>query len=957
MKMRKNKKGLFILELFLAIIISVVCSLIGMSNLLLESNELYPAATNFMGHMTKVAYISEQLMQGHIPSWFPYWYNGSTVTQYYVPLSYYLMVPIYWVTNNIMLTFKIYWAVLFTIGGLGIWAFCYRKIGRGCGLIGIVAFCLNPVLLKSAYWLGVIAQAPIFAIMPWLLLLMLSLAQKPSRPKYFGTTVLITLMILSHAMHAFMVCLNIAVVIFICVVLRKVKLRNFFIACSSIAFSGILTAFWSVVGSTQLETPGTPYLLPDSVAEITANIYWFIPGGDTYFYFPIEISTLCIIGLACHIINTLLKKKNESHEYYGLACIFLTVISAIFSFGLNLPGFKYLPFASDMVPGRILTLTSVSGAIVSAYAIYMLWNYRKMKWLFRPATLGLVIYLGYLLNPFTMVYPADDLSIYITRKDMIENKASAFDKGRYQAHDSIRSDELYFMLLNDYNVCTGWNIEGTPHNRKLYNDNLALPLSKNDYILKEIAFWNIRYIHIPDTFQSLIERIENELGFKLSEGEWRKIYISDYPSSYYLTDSRNALVISDELQGFSIHFPYFIQGWSSNLMDYTEEELLRYKLIYIIEPNIKTLSEKNEFETMVSNLVNKGVVVMIEPKQNYIFDLFGVTTNEEVYGDTVNLSPALDDPYGLPYTYIENNNYLTRIRALYFLDEVYASIRVPNSNVEMDIIGAKNIGNGKVIFIGGHLSQYLDAVYARNLGLASYSDMIKENSDRVEEMYKSIFTYYGINMDYMPEIFDSVTEHHWDYNGGSFTYESDMQQDVIVSVTYTPRWTATVDGKEIPVGQMEHLITLTLPAGRHTVELKYGITVYGLVGYIISAVGVVLFLVLMLAWNGIVRLYDRMSFALGDYLQIYDAPADKYNEGMFKEFVSEMSAAVSEIMDEILPDEEAEETAREEADEVKTEEEKTDESNFEVYKTEDDISIKHRTVETDDIKIDIIVID
>ena len=162
--MRKNKKGLFILELFLAIIISVVCSLIGMSNLLLESNELYPAATDFMGHMTRLL-ISEQLMQGHIPSWFPYWYNGSTVTQYYVPLSYYLMVPIYWVTNNIMLTFKIYWAVLFTIGGLGIWAFCYRKIGRGCGLIGIVAFCLNRFSLNQHTGWGY-CSSPIFAIMP-----------------------------------------------------------------------------------------------------------------------------------------------------------------------------------------------------------------------------------------------------------------------------------------------------------------------------------------------------------------------------------------------------------------------------------------------------------------------------------------------------------------------------------------------------------------------------------------------------------------------------------------------------------------------------------------------------------------------------------------------------------------------------------------------------------------------
>ncbi|TAH65380.1 MAG: hypothetical protein EWM47_11290, partial [Anaerolineaceae bacterium] len=251
--MPKKKYGLFILELILAIIITIICSLIGMSNLLWESNQLYPAATDAMGHMTKVVYMSEQILQGHLPSWFPYWYNGATTTQYYVPLSYYLMIPIYWATNNIMLTFKIFSAGAIAIGGLGVWTFSYRKIGRWCGLIGILAFSLQPILLQSSYREGVIAQGPIYAIMPWLLLVVLSLAKKPTKAKYIGTTLLTTLMILSHAMHAFMVCLTIIFALLFFVLLKKVRIRDFLLAMSCIAFSGIVTAFWSLVGATQLE--------------------------------------------------------------------------------------------------------------------------------------------------------------------------------------------------------------------------------------------------------------------------------------------------------------------------------------------------------------------------------------------------------------------------------------------------------------------------------------------------------------------------------------------------------------------------------------------------------------------------------------------------------------------------------------------------------------------------------
>ena len=944
--MKKRKIGLFVLELILAIIIAVACSLIGMSNLLFESNQLYPGATDIMGHMTKVVYISEQLLKGQLPSWFPYWYNGSSVIQYHAPFSYYLMVPIYWAVNNIMLTFKIYWAVLLAIGGFGVWTFCYRKIGRGCGLLGIIAFCLQPILLQFSYREGVIALGPIYAIMPWLLLVILSLVKKPTRSKYFGTTLLITCMILSHAMHAFMIFLAIVMALLIFILIKRIRIRDFFTAVSCIVFSGILTAVWSLALVTQLENSGISY--NEAVAYTTANIRWFIPDGGTFFYFSVEVSVLCLIGLICYIINKLIRRNNGNHEYYGLACIILTIITAVFSFVPNLPGFKYMPFASSIVTGKTLILTAVSGAVLCAYSVYMLWNFPKVKLLLRPITIGMAIYVGYALNPFEMTFPTTDISSFNTMTEMTDNKADAFDKGRYQWLDSQSSDETYYAYLYNYNICNGWNIEGTLQNKKLNNHDIALSFKNHEYMMKEIAFWNIRYLLMSDKYQELTQQLENEMNFRKSEGdrEGLSLYVSDMPSSYYLTDSRNALVIGEEMQGFSVFFPYFVQGKSADLLDYTDDELLKFELIYIMEPKINTITKKNNFEAKVTDLVNKGVTVIIEPLLDNVFELFGVRVHDEELTETVQIITTEDNPYEINNMLIVNNSNLAGVRALYYLDDVYVNFQVPESNVLTDVIGAKNVGAGKVIFIGAHLSRYLDVVYACNNGLAAYSDLIKENSNRVEELYSGIFSYYNVNMDYMPEVFDSVTEHHWDYDGGTFTYESEEAQEITISVTYNPRWTATLDGKEIPVGQSENLITLMLPEGQHTVELHYGMTTCGKIGYLISAIGMFLFLIKLLFWNGIMRLYDKISVALGNYLQIYSTSSYESEFDIVKDITDEMAITVEEMMKE-----------EEEYALVTVSQVTADKEDSAVTEDDSDISIQYRTIKEDDIKVDIIVID
>lgn len=872
-----NTKKLFVIELVLAIMLTIVCILIGMSNLLLASNELYPNATDLLGHMTKVMYLSEQVLQGHLASWFPYWYNGATTVQYYVPLSYITMIPLYILTDNVMLTFKLFCGIVLFIGGMGVWAFSYKKIGRFCGLVAIPAFCLQPLLLESLYREGVIAQGPIFAIMPWFLLLFLSCAEKPTKRNYIGATILGVLLILSHAMHAFMVCLSVGIVLFLLILLRKVTMKNFIITISTIVFAGILTAFWSLVGATGFENPGIPYLLPEAAAYTTANIQWFLPDAvNAFFYFSIAISVFFVISILVYIVAAIRKTNHNSHQLYILACIIITVLTCIFSFGMQIPGFRILPFASSMVPGRILTFTAVTAAITISYGVYTIWKLPKVKYLFRPIVFVMIFIMIYEMNPYKNQYAITSPANYQAMKSIANNDKPIFDKGRYMWYGTMDSSEILFSYKNGVAVSSGWNIEGTLQNQVIYNNYVALPLKQYDYIKKQIAFWNIRYLLLNNEYQDLAQSLTEEMQFDISEANRSgfTLYTSKQPSAYYLKDNRNALVISNGMQGLTISFPYLVQGKSDDLSDYTLKELLKFKLIYIVEPQITTLTQITSFENIVETLIDSGVTVMIEPTATKTFDLFDVSVKNEFFATSPGVSTTVECPYNIQDSILEDNSHLPMVRSLYGLDQEYVNFNLNHGAVQSAILGTKKVSRGEVIFVGAHLSQYLDSVYTRNNGINALSNTVLENSKMVESIYTTLFSYYNVEKDFLPKTFDSVTTQAWDYNGGTFSYDSDDEQEITLSITYAPRWSATVDGQAIEVGQRENLITLTLPAGTHKVMLHYGITLYGKIGYAITAFGLVALTLVLLFWKYIMSGLEMARIGLRGYLQFDDTSTE-----------------------------------------------------------------------------------
>ncbi len=869
----------FRIELMIALVVTGLACCAGFSNILLASNDSYVLTSDALGHMAKISYLADHIIKGELPAWFPYWYNGTALTQYYPPLSYWLMTPIYLLTENVTLSFKIYCFITLYVGGMGVWLFCRSNIGRWCGLFGIIVFCLQPFILLTLFKEGQIAQAPIIALTPWYLMAILSFGQKQNARGFLTCTVLCALMILSHPNTIFMICLYIMIALTIFLFLKKIAFHAYAYIGLSILFAGILTTFWSLVGVTELETPGVPYLYIGNFLLNTASIQWFTSNYELmtasaflFFAIPVSIGSLAAILMYTYFVS--IKMIDKTKSYYILFCIMMTLISIVLSFGHKLPFFNYLPMAENFMAGRILNLASVTAAILCSYLVYELCTQAGGKRAFAKVSIGflcisIVVSMVYFMNPYYKNYVTYDDAGYKNVYSNINLDSPSFNKGRHDlsiATYNMISGESYFPVLYDLNISEGHNIEGTPHNRAILNHNAAVDSNNYNYIAKNFAFWNVRSYFITKDFEEKMRQSILKYSFeKKGEKETHSLYVSNQPSSYFLIDRRNTLILGVGSPGVAIEFPYLVNEFRNDITDYTYEELEKYKLIYLCEPEVGTIQKKEHIEKMIEKLVNKGVTVIIEPTiGNFsIFDVSVSYVNPEH-------SPTIKE-----YNNSQINSNLDSIAfdkgvryytVLFGLDDVYYKLDQNDGRLQNDIIGTVKVGDGEVLFIGMQLSHYLKAVYSRNWGVQEDTDY-PECTEEVNALYGDIFKTYGANTSFWPDTFP-VKKADWNYKGVTFLYSSLQDQELTLSVTYTPRWRAELDGEPIMVGQRENLITLDLPAGQHEVKLSYGITKYGIAGYVISLVGLIIFILFLIFYDIIMYQFRQICTKIRKYLQL-----------------------------------------------------------------------------------------
>lgn len=872
MSQKVSDKVQFRIEFFLALLITGLACVAGFSNLLFASNELYPGAYDFTGHMAKIQYITECIQNGTIPSWYPYWYNGTAVNQYYPPFSYYFTVPIFALTKNVMLTFKMFCFIMLFIGGMGVWNFCRLYIGKWCGFFGVIAFCWQPFILQTLLDEGQIAQGPVIALTPWYLIMILEYCHKPSAKKFMGCSIICSIMILSHANTIFMLCICIMFALVLFLPLKIISFQTYCHIGLTIIFAGILTAFWSLVGVTGLENPGVPNILSEVVTLNTASLNWFID-PDSNFYFAIPISIGCVSSVLLFAYLLSINRIRIKEDFFILFCILLSGISVILSFGYHIPFFTYLPMAESFMAGRILNLTAVPAAILCAYLIFGIKNlsYGKgifLKILASSVSFALILPIVFFINPYQTSFSYRSIDNFREMISNVKQNDTHFERGRYTFIGAFDSSQTYYPILCGFNNSEGFNVEGTVHSTTFRNQIIANASENYDYIAKNLAYWNVRYLLLNSNFDIVIKGFNDDYDFQRSSTlEGANFYVSSNTSSYFFVDKRNSLILGKGSPSVGIEFPYLVQGRSDRLNDYSMKELEKYKLVYLCEPTIDTIREKNSIEEIVEKLVDEGITVIIEPEINKGLSLFDVVVSDFALEE----SPAMIKQKGSKInSSIENINVDTNMsygRALFGVEKVYYSLVQNNGSLENAVIGTKRVGKGEVLFLGKHLSQYLKAVYLRNWGAPADKAGYPECSDEVKSLFEDIFETYGVNKDFWPDAFP-IQNAKWNNKGVNFDYSAKKSQEITISVTYAPRWKATLDGKRIEVGQKENLITINLPAGKHHVKLVYGLTKYGIAGYIISVVGLLIFILFIKFYDIIVDIFRQICVKLCNFLQL-----------------------------------------------------------------------------------------
>ena len=318
-----------------------------------------------------------------------------------------------------------------------------------------------------------------------------------------------------------------------------------------------------------------------------------------------------------------------------------------------------------------------------------------------------------------------------------------------------------------------------------------------------------------------------------------------------------------------------MEGKDANLAHYDLEELEKYALVYLCEPEINNEKQGRELEEMISHLVQKGVNVIIEPTKTKNTPLFGVTTRDSRMPKEARL---VREASGEELSDVENIDFIRNkgwIRELFGLDEVYYSLVSNEGRMKNNALGVKYIEGGKVYFVGMHLSQYLKATAIRNEG---YQEGKKyPYAIPVKKLLSQLLEKMGANTDYSPGNFE-VDKVQWNEKGVSFCYENEKETEVTLSLTYTPRWHGLIDGEELKVKEKEDLVVLKLPAGKHQVALNYGVTLYGYIGYGLSGLTLLLLLLYLKNFESWNQSLGLLGSKLGAYLEFKKEGEWKKNE-------------------------------------------------------------------------------
>ena len=140
----------------------------------------------------------------------------------------------------------------------------------------------------------------------------------------------------------------------------------------------LLCSFWWMVGVTEFETPGIPYLLEEATVIYSSRLEWFLSTGiKTGIRFGFSAIICVVLGLILYKCTMGKKWTGNSTQFVISFSIYLTLFTIFFSFGQNLKILQYFLTCPPKV-------APVSKLVINWYTDFermgKLWQGKTIRW-------------------------------------------------------------------------------------------------------------------------------------------------------------------------------------------------------------------------------------------------------------------------------------------------------------------------------------------------------------------------------------------------------------------------------------------------------------------------------------------------------------------------------------------------------------------------------------------------
>ncbi len=673
---------------------------------LVSNSGVYPSGSDVMYHIYRGEFLYKNLCRGNLyPLFDPSWYNGVEIMRYWAPLCAFTYAGCEAVANLFQaapFTAYLYFAGFVFFSGACIWLYIGLKEDRPLfGMLFGILWFFMPSNLYVFFGEGNLARSLAAVFLPLLAYSAYSFLNTRKIRFLVSVTASFTMIVLCHLGYAVMVLATLLVALLIDMVINLRFLDDMRIVGAAVL--GIpVTGFWLV-----------PYFMGNVQSAHGSEV---MEG----FFQNILIS-----------LNPLYRYESENYTYYfGLSLALLALFGIFFGYRKTFPGFLtgiIVLFLSTRTMMKIIRILPGSEnfwmlrffPIAACFILiaFFLWKQLKRSYII----LFMIMLTADVIPSLPLIYNGlngitAEQRLDIDDEEYLIKQAGAETDQRFALIDESVLESLGAYLASswrdEHNAVFGAGLEAAETAANIFQLNRALAEGSYLYMFDRLVELGADTVVVKlsrlneDRGITFLEGAAERLGYVcLEENEDYRLYkLSGVQKNFGVKSKYTAIGIGSGAATMSRQFPCVKETSSTNLNDYTFDELKDYKVVYI---SGFTYNDRDKAEQLCIDLSNAGVRIVIdadgipEDRAAHNQSFLGVVCNSIQFSQGYPLLDTVIGELDTDLFPVEHRQW----RTVYMdgLDKVWGSVR--DANYSIPFFG--NVKNENIVFIGLNLTYYL----------------------------------------------------------------------------------------------------------------------------------------------------------------------------------------------------------------------------------------------------------